>query len=174
MYYFRFEIPAGVKYSPNWHGTMPRCPKDVEVLLYNDKEGYGIAKTEDIFKPPEVEVLAEAEALKVVREAQDEEGVYFGQKLADRWLPEAETEKETTKSGEPVLVSEQAGKRVVVDTFIKFCPTCHQIVAKVDQYEDGSVAIWQNGKKLIDGIKAASIVLSCANGHRVKVVLNGR
>ena len=62
-YYFRFNIPSGISYSPNWFGTMPKCPKNVEVLLYNDKEGYGIAKTEDKFKPKEVTVIEEAEAL---------------------------------------------------------------------------------------------------------------
>ena len=95
MYYFRFEIPtmddgSRVTYSPGWFGTMPLCPKDVTVLLYNDKEGYGVAKTEDTFIPKEVKELKEAEALKIVEEAKDEDGVYKGKKLADRWLLEAE------------------------------------------------------------------------------------
>ena len=95
MYHFRFEIPtmddgSRVTYSPGWFGTMPKCPKDVTVLLYNDKEGYGIAKTEDTFRPPEVEVLKEAGALKIVSETKDEDGVYKGKKLDDRWLLEAE------------------------------------------------------------------------------------
>ena len=91
MYYFRFEIPTNadgsrVIYSPNWHGTMPKCPKKVTVLLYNDKEGYGIAQTKDSFKPKEVTVIEEAEALGTLSDMVDEDGVYFGIKLTDRWL----------------------------------------------------------------------------------------
>ena len=90
MYYFRFEIPTNedgsrVSYSPGWHGTMPRCPKDVTVLLYNDKEGYGIAKTTDTFIPPGVTKLADNEAKKIVTEAKDEDGVFFGDELVHRW-----------------------------------------------------------------------------------------
>ena len=93
MYYFRFEIPTNadgsrVTYSPGWHGTMPKCPKDVKVLLYNDKEGYGIAQTEDKFIPKEVTILKEADALDIVNKAEDTEDIYFGEKLTDRWLPE--------------------------------------------------------------------------------------
>ena len=52
MYYFKFKIPTNadgsrVTYSPGYHGTMPHCPKNVIVHLYNDKEGYGIAATPD-------------------------------------------------------------------------------------------------------------------------------
>jgi hypothetical protein len=62
MYYFRFTIPKQdkdktVAYSPGWHGTMSKCPKNVTVLLYNDKEGYGIAQADDTFVPPEVTVI---------------------------------------------------------------------------------------------------------------------
>lgn len=93
MYYFKFEIPKNadgsrVSYSPGWHGTMPKCPMKVTVLLYNDKEGFGIAQTEDTFVPPEVTVITKNEAEKILAEAKDEEGVYFGEKLANRWLLE--------------------------------------------------------------------------------------
>ena len=93
VYYFRFEIPTNadgtrVSYSPNYHGTMPKCPEGVTVLLYNDKKGFGIAKTEDTFIPPEVIVISSDEVDKVMAEVKDEEGIYFGDKLADRWLPE--------------------------------------------------------------------------------------
>ena len=95
MYYFRFEIPknAGgsrVSYSPGWHGTMPKCPRNVKALLYNDKEGWGIAQTEDTFVPKEVIIISSSEAGKILSLAIDEADVYFGQKLADRWLPKAE------------------------------------------------------------------------------------
>jgi len=178
MYWFRFGIPVNsdgsrIIYSKGWHGTMPKCPKDVVVLLYNDKEGYGIAKTEDTFVPPEVTVLTEGEANKVLVEVKDEEGVYFGQKLEDRYLPEAETKKIDGLlegiSPEALPVS-----KIVADTFCKSCPSCHKVVAYIVQYEDGSIKIVQNGKTLIDGIKAKSINLVCPSGHRVKVVLDGR
>jgi len=69
--YFKFEIPtmedgSRITYSPGWHGTMPKCPTDVTVLLYNDEEGYGIAKTEDTFIPKEVTVLVQEEAEKLI------------------------------------------------------------------------------------------------------------
>ena len=91
MYYFQFLIPKNedgsrVSYSPKWAGTMPCCPKNVTVLLYNDKEGYGIAKTEDTFEPPEVLRITELTAKDILTKARDENGVYFGKKLADRWL----------------------------------------------------------------------------------------
>ncbi len=94
MYFFRFEIPTNadgsrVTYSPGWHGTLPHCPANVTVLLYNDKEGYGIAKTEDTFVPKEVTVITEEEALTLLATVKDEEQVYSGEKLADRWNPEA-------------------------------------------------------------------------------------
>lgn len=91
MYHFKFDIPTNedgsrVTYSPGWHGTMPKCPKKVTVLLYNDKEGYGIATTEDNFIPPEVEVLNETAAKAILKNYdEDEEGVYFGDKLVHRW-----------------------------------------------------------------------------------------
>ena len=94
-YYFKFIIPTNsdgtrISYSPNYHGTMNKCPKDVTVLLYNDEEGYGIAKTNDKFKPKEVKVIEEAVALGTLTDAalKDEEGVYFGEKLDNRWKPE--------------------------------------------------------------------------------------
>ncbi len=68
MYFFKFEVPLmpdgkKVVYSPNWFGTMAKCPKNVTVLLFNDADGYGIASSTDTFKPPEVTVITEAEAL---------------------------------------------------------------------------------------------------------------
>ncbi len=90
MYYFRFDIPKNedgtrVTYSSGWHGIMPHCPKDVTVLLYNDKEGYGIAQTEDTFIPSEVTKITKTAADKLLATAKDEDGVYFGEKLANRW-----------------------------------------------------------------------------------------
>ena len=92
MYYFKFDIPANsdgsrITYSPNWHGTMPKCPDKVTVLLYNDKDGYGIAQTEDTFIPKEVTAIEEAEALATLTEFMDtkEEDIYMGDNLLTRW-----------------------------------------------------------------------------------------
>ncbi len=90
MNYFRFEIPTNadgsrVTYSSGWHGTMPHCPKNVTVLLYNDKEGYGIAQTEDTFVPPEITRITKTVAEKLLSSAKDEDGIYFGGKLLHRW-----------------------------------------------------------------------------------------
>jgi hypothetical protein len=84
MKYFRFEIPLNadgtrVSYSPGWHGTMPHCPEGkVTVVLYNDKEGYGIAQVEDCTLPKEVTSLTKADHDKVITEARAVEGVYVG------------------------------------------------------------------------------------------------
>ena len=100
MYYFVFQIPVNkdgsrISYSPEWHGTIERCPEGVKVLLYNDKEGYGITQTEDnaVLVHPDLKVITEEEAKKILAEIKDEEGVFFGEKLANRWLLEAEANK---------------------------------------------------------------------------------
>ncbi len=91
MYWFRFEIPLNsdgtrVTYSPGWHGEMPRCPDKVTVLLYNDKEGYGIAQTDDTFVPKEVKVITEIEATKLMSTTKQTSDVFVGvQKITDRW-----------------------------------------------------------------------------------------
>jgi len=110
VYYFKFTIPKQdgdktVSYSPGWHGTMPHCPKDVTVLIYNDKEGFGIAQTPDIFIPPEVVVITSKEAedeLKLCKNKDDAikkdpkykddlamdgkpKEIWYGDKLLKKW-----------------------------------------------------------------------------------------
>jgi len=90
MFYFKFDIPKNedgtpISYSPGWHGTMPRCPQNVKVLLYNDKEGYGIAMTEDEFMPPEAIKMTKKDALKAVDEVVAADGVFKGKDLEKRW-----------------------------------------------------------------------------------------
>jgi hypothetical protein len=152
MYYFKFQIPVNadgsrVSYSPGWHGTMPRCPQNVEVLLQNDKEGWGIARTADTFVPKEVTALKEADALALVSNTKDEAGVFKGEKLADRWLPEATIEDKPVD--EPVYEGEPVATQKAI-----FCPVCHRFI------------MW-----LSDNITAKRITLVCPLGH--KVVLNG-
>ena len=94
MYYFRFEIPRHPDgtiaiYPPGWFGTMDKCPADVTVLLLNDKEAWGIAKSDDAFVPPEVTVISEAVALDLLSETQQEDKVFSGQtKVYERWAKE--------------------------------------------------------------------------------------
>ena len=97
-YYFKFSIPTNadgsrVTYSPGWHGTMPKCPKDVTVLLYNDKEGYGIAQTEDTFIPKEVTVRTSKVALADLAAVKVTDGVFIGDKLVTRWDAEVDDGK---------------------------------------------------------------------------------
>lgn len=154
MYYFKFSIPQNadgsrVTYSPGWHGVMSRCPKAVTVLLYNDKEGYGIARTEDSFVPKEVTVLKEADILAQISAIKDEPQVYFGEKLTDRWNPEAEIKEMPVESTEPMLESAAPTTKKTA-----FCPICHKFI------------MW-----LPDNIIAKTIQLVCPDGH--KVVLHG-
>ena len=90
MTYFKFKIPTNadgtrVTYSLGWHGVMPKCPKNVIVHLYNDKEGYGIAETPDKVTQKELTVLTEVDAKCQLSVVKDEEGVYIGDKLVARW-----------------------------------------------------------------------------------------
>ncbi len=90
MYYFRFEIPLNsdgtrVSYSPVWCGTRERCAKNEKGLLYNDKEGWGIGEADGDFVPPDVTILTKGKAIQILSEVKDEEGVFFGDKLAHRW-----------------------------------------------------------------------------------------
>jgi len=99
--YFRFEIPRHTNldiavYPENWHGTMDRCPRDVKVLLYDDNAGFGIAQTPDVFMPPEVKEITEAEAKKVVAGAKDVLGVFKGTQIAKRFR-DRELDMEATR-----------------------------------------------------------------------------
>ncbi len=108
MYYFKFTIGKNVDgtrvtYSPGWHGEMPHCPKDVTVLLYNDAEGWGLAQTEDKITQKEIQEISKDEADKVLVNVKDEDEVYFGEKLANRWNPKVEIEAMVDEPGEVLL-----------------------------------------------------------------------
>jgi hypothetical protein len=83
MQYFRFEIPmhpqtgGRIRYSPGWHGTIQGCPKNVKVMMYNDKEGYGIAYCDDD-KPLAVGLtkITKTQHDKIIAEAKSEEATY--------------------------------------------------------------------------------------------------
>jgi hypothetical protein len=90
MFYFKFEIPNNkdgtvVTYSPGWCGTRDKCALNETGLLYNDEEGWGVGQAEGDFIPPDVEVLTEKEALKLVKAADSTNPkVFTGLKLKYR------------------------------------------------------------------------------------------
>ncbi len=179
MYYFKFEIPKmpdgqRIAYSPGWHGAMAKCPKKVTVLMYNDRDGYGIAKTEDTFIPPEVEVITEAEAQSLLA-LPDADGIYRGDKLLHRWdVKEEPPVAEAPPVEEKDEAVEAVTERQVLDSYVKFCPKCHTIVARVVVFEGGTLQVWQDGRRVLDNVKAANLVLNCPFGHKVKVVSDGK
>lgn len=100
-----------------------------------------------------------------------EEQVYFGEKLANRYLPET-IKEEIEDTPESLKEESKVANKIVADTFAQSCPICHKMVAYVVKYEDGSCKIVQNGRTLIDGIKAKEINLMCPDNHKVKVVID--
>ena len=96
MKYFKFEIPLNedgtrASYSPGWYGYTSVSFVEVEVILYNDKEGYGIARYDDKGSPHKpLETVTEKKANDTIAGLKEEDGVYFGKSLSERkeWLPE--------------------------------------------------------------------------------------
>jgi len=105
VYYFKFLIPTNadgsrVFYSLGYHGTMSHCPKNVDVLVYDDDTSEGIATTDDTFIPPEVEELSLSQATEILKEKKDKDdrdkadkkinGIYFKdtEKWEKKWLSE--------------------------------------------------------------------------------------
>ena len=160
MAYFRFEIPKNddgtpIAYSPGWHGTISKCPGNVVVDLYNDKEGYGIAHTTDEELPKEVTKKEEKEVQDIISKLTDEEGVYFGEKVKERvsWLPEAEVKKEKEEEETGIETGQEVkGKATKVSQKAQFCPKCHTFITY-----------------LPENIKASKVIVTCPNGHRVVV-----
>jgi len=97
--YFRFDIPEGLGYSPDWHGTLDKCPSNVEVLLYNEQDRYGIACTSDANLPIGISKVEEAEALgtmTTVAFSKTQDKLYYGEHLYDKWIQEAVKEELVT------------------------------------------------------------------------------
>jgi len=81
--YFKGFYDKGIAYSPNWYGTLNYAPP-ATVLLYDDNQGYCIGYMASEL-PEGVQALMESEALAIVEGAEGVEGVFFGEKLANRW-----------------------------------------------------------------------------------------
>lgn len=90
-YFYTIEIPRHdngdiATYPPNWFGVMGKCPQNVSVKIFNDKEGWLLAQCDDTFVPPEVKVISEAEALDLMSRTLQSATVFVGeQKIAERW-----------------------------------------------------------------------------------------
>lgn len=83
MNYFKSFYDVGLSYSPNWYGTLDYAPL-ATVLLYDDNQGYCIGYMESAL-PQGVVSLTEEEANTEIINAQDIDGVFFGEKLTLRW-----------------------------------------------------------------------------------------
>ena len=115
MYYYTIEIPRHeltkgeiigkiAVYPPIWSGVMARCPKNVTVLIFNDKEGWLLAQCDDTFVPKEVKVITKAEADKLMSQTQQADNVFVGvQKIAERWAKQEADRLAEQKAQEKVL-----------------------------------------------------------------------
>lgn len=83
MNYFKSYYDKTLSYSPDWYGTLSYAPP-ATVLLYNDNEGFCIGYMESEL-PEGVQAMTDQEALAEVAQAEDIDGVFFGDKLATRW-----------------------------------------------------------------------------------------
>ena len=83
MNYFKSTYQLGLAYSPNWYGTLDYAPP-ATVLLYDDNQGYCIGYMASEL-PQGVTSIAETEAQTELANAQDVEGVFYGDKLLNRW-----------------------------------------------------------------------------------------
>jgi hypothetical protein len=188
-----------VSYSPGWCGTRPQCAQNEKGLYYNDKDRWGIGIADGAFVPPDVEVIDAQKALDLmgvktvvaktaliemdsegklmadkveITLPEPEEGVFFGKKLTERYLPEAETIDPEPKPVDPMAEPAPALPKEVASIEPRYCPTCHQIICVLTRYLDGSVKVTQDGKTVVDGLTAKNLVLTCQNGHKVRCVLD--
>ena len=158
-------------YSPGWYGTLDWAPP-ATVLLYNDNDCWCIGYMESDL-PNGVVAITEAEANEILAAAEAleaTEDVWFGEKLENRWNEEA-----VSNESEPDIISEDADipdVKQLIKTSFKFCPHCGKKTAKIDAFDDLSFDIWQGTNKLMSGVKAMSINLTCPDGHKVKVTLS--
>ncbi len=193
MIYFKFSIAEAIRsgkdkpcgYPPTWFGEMtwPPLPATVEVLLYNDAEGYGIARTENkaiegCAERKECEIICEADALDIVGKADaTHEQIFTSDKIAHRWdtpqIPETiKPDPHINHNGENCIMDD---KRTCQDGFCNDCWLGRERMATPAVYS-GTMAYWCNecGKaytveyNLPLGLKAANINLGmkCPQGHK--------
>ena len=86
-------------YSPNWYGIMDYAPNST-ILLYDDNKCECIGYMEsELPTDDHLTALTEQEAKSIIDNYEDADGVYFGEKLENKWkLPEEDTD-EVEESG---------------------------------------------------------------------------
>ena len=92
MNYFKSNYDEVGAYSKGWYGTRDYAPP-ATILLYNDNENYCIGYMESEL-PEYLIPLTESEALELIDNAEDGEGIYFGEKLENRWEEQPEEVEE--------------------------------------------------------------------------------
>jgi hypothetical protein len=152
--YFKFDIPLNadgtrVSYSPDYYGRMDRSPKNVTVVYYNDKEGYGYAYTVDTFEIKQATLTTATAADNVIKAAKDEIGVYFGEKILTRWYPEIKIEEYKVDEKGNIVTEKSEEYKIEVKKAV-VCPTC------------GSFIFWY-----YDGLLDTRQVVTCPLGHKL-------
>jgi hypothetical protein len=70
--YFKSTYETGLVYSEGWYGTLDYAPEGVEILLYNDNDGYCICRKDEydsaLLSQDTVTELTEEQALQIVGE----------------------------------------------------------------------------------------------------------
>ena len=178
MIYFKAQLPKELGYSPGHIGDcyMPKNPK---VLFYNEQSGIVVASCDT--KPEELDPnltpIAEDEVMGLLEEArgiEDQAGIFEGDTLHDKWLPEAvgiervpvELEKAEEGEGEPAPVME------VVDSRAIFCNICHKMLGYQVDYANGTHSL-KIGGSTIQGIPAGQKINAPCVGHTAKITVRG-
>jgi hypothetical protein len=185
--YFEFKWEKGYAYAPGWHG-LTVVPGAV-VLMYDDDKQVGVGFTLSTL-PSGVKSLTEEKAVakippndKIELAHDTFEGVWTidgPNRIADKWaevgIPIEQIPDEDAKHKEAMSLSSNAtvdiGKRKAVNYQTAFCPICHQVVGQVNTLDDGSNQICSGGKVKLQGVKCNNLVLTCKNGHKVRISKN--
>jgi len=176
MSYFKFELPEGKGYSPNWCGSC-FVPKNPKVLAYNEPEGFGIAccdtPKEDL--DLNLTVLSEEEALSLVAEASKQKGsagVFVEETLTDKWLAEPVRIEALPTVDPETGEEEQPAEPDLIDNIAKFCPVCHRLAGVQLVYSNGSNDLIV-GKSPIRGIPIGQVITVPCLGHNAKITITG-
>jgi hypothetical protein len=97
-WYFLFEIPTMpdgtvVSYSPGYCGEPCPLSNKKKAIYYNDKELWGIGECWDEKFPSDIEPLSKEDVDKILAEAKEEEGIFFGEKINSRYEVSVEEDK---------------------------------------------------------------------------------
>jgi hypothetical protein len=185
--YFEFDWngrPKGFAYPPGWHGYI--VVPGAMVLMYDDDKQFGLGFTLSNL-PPTVKAVSEEEVVKripmqdKIKLADDPfEGIWTidgPNRIADKWaevgIPPEQVPGEEGRYLASMASSENSAlhdaKNKVSDYKTTFCPICHQVVGQVNTLADGTLQVAQSGKVKLQGVKCNNLVLTCKNGHKVRI-----